>query len=197
MANPICRSLLLGSTLLCPPLLSATAVFDESCSEYPSLGAEAIALPHGMTLYQHQDDQSVWFCLTLPEDSFGMIELTVDAPGLDSPLMIHVSAQLGEWPVDQPDLAPPNARSDRWWNQQGWYANAARFNGEDEVDGKSQVRFIPSPARELQLQTSRFGKGLWKTHWDIRGIRTAEGGSASILWPSPEDSTASHDLMVD
>lgn len=166
----------------------AYPLLDGACDEYPALAQAKYEVSDDITLYLFQDRDYVWLCYTLPENSFGMADLVVDAPALDAPLNLHVSAQLGEWPAGKPEAAPASADSAQWWNHRGWTGATVRFNGaKAELDdaGKPRVdyNFRLSPARELQLSKQRFGRGQWRWHIDIRNVADGKGGQASLRFP--------------
>ena len=120
---------MIGKTTLLSLLLAAFAVgaaerggtpgyplLDGDCGEYAALAQAKHRVSDDVALYVFQDHDYVWFCYTLPANSFGMADLTVAAPALKKPLNLHVSAQLGEWPADEPDAAPASPDSPQWWN---------------------------------------------------------------------------------
>ena len=170
--------------------------FDGDCSEYEALESENYEMPHGVDLWVHRDNGYVWMCYTTPNDSFGTADIKLDAPSLDAPLNIHVSAQIGEWPHGDEEAAPKVANSDKWWNHQGWFSNAVYFNGEKEVDGEKQWNFKKSPGREFQFSKARFGAGTWRLIFDIRGIVDDEGESHSFIYPAQDGDTETP-LIID
>ena len=174
-------STLSSTTASLPP---SSPLVDGLCDEYSALGAEPIAVSEEVELFIHQNAHSVWLCYSYPEGSFGMMEMFIDTDALPEPLTLHVSAQLGEWPTDQPELAPQEANSDLWWNHSGWVSNAVWFNGMDRSGDRAEVIFKSSPAREIQLSKARFGRGDWQFRLEIRGIRTADGTSTTAEFPS-------------
>ncbi len=111
----------------------------------------------------------------------------LEAPELDSPLNLHVSAQLGEWPANQPEAAPKNPQSDQWWNHEGWTANEVRPNDTDRSGDAPRPKFKNADARELQLSKAHFGKGDWKMKFNIRALRTASG-MAGLTFPEGDES---------
>lgn len=141
-----------------------------------------------ITLYLFQDRDYVWLCYTLPENSFGMADLTLAAPALKQRMNLHVSAQLGEWPADEPSAAPAGPDSPQWWNQRGWSGTTVPFNGaKATLDAAAKPRvdynFRMTRARELQLSKQRFGRGEWRWHIDIRNIADGKGGQKSLRFP--------------
>lgn len=93
-----------------------------------------MAQGEGIVVQMFQDEAYVWLCYPVPEDSYGTLDLVVDAPGLDEPVNLHVSAQLGEWRAGHRDEAPQGADSDAWWRVEGWWSNAVFWNGTRETD---------------------------------------------------------------
>ena len=181
------------SLLLYAASVAAAPLTDGVCDEYAALGAERTELGGGQSLWTHVDDDYVWFCFPVAAGDLGTVDLQLRAPALDQEINLHVSAQLGEWPVAQPELAPDNAQSERWWNNRGWIANAERVNGMNLDGERPRYRFRPSEGRELQLSRARFGSGQWQLRWEIRGITDSNGQRGSIHFP-PGDGY--HLLMV-
>lgn len=168
----------------------AYPLLDGSCGEYPVLAQAEYRIADEVVLYLFQDRDYVWFCYTLPADSFGMADLTIDAPGLTKTLNLHVSAQLGEWSADE--SAPANADSPQWWNHRGWSGTTVPFNGANaalDEAGKPKVdyNFRHTRGRELQLSKRRFGRGEWRWHIDIRNVADGKGGQRSFRFPENGD----------
>jgi hypothetical protein len=182
------QNLLASFTLLTalPAQALQTPLLDGRCSEYAELGALSQDLEHGVRLWVYQNDDYVWMCLGLPELSFGTLDLALDAPKLDAPRALHVSAQLGEWPLDQPAQAPQSADSPLWWQLRGWTANTLRFNGMEAAENGPTARFLPSEARELQFAKARFGVGTWRFRFDLNTVKGADGLWHTIKFPLPE-----------
>ncbi|MCL1633318.1 hypothetical protein M2650_01475 [Luteimonas sp. SX5] len=172
----------------------AYPLLDGECGEYPALAQSKHPVADDVVLYVFQDRDYVWLCYTLPANSFGMADLTVAAPALKKPLNLHVSAQLGEWPADEPNAAPAGPDSPRWWNHRGWSGTTVPFNGAkatlDET-GKPEVdyNFRMTRARELQLSKQRFGRGQWRWHIDIRNVADEKGGQMSLRFPKEGEQT--------
>lgn len=160
-----------------PPLI------DGQCNEYEALNAETFALAHGVKLHIYQNEHYVWLSYCYPEGSFGILDMELETARLDGPLNLHVSAQLGEWPLNKPELKPKNSTSDKWWNHQGWTANAIWLNGLNRTEERTSPNWKVPPARELQLSKQRFGRGEWKIKMNIGSIRTAEGTIENITFP--------------
>jgi hypothetical protein len=171
-------------------LLAATQVgaaqyplLDGRCDEYPDLGARVVAESEIISVLFFQDADYVWLCYTLPDDSYGTLDLEVDSPGLADPVNLHVSAQLGEWRVDHPEEVPTSAASDRWWKVQGWWSNAVSWNGTRETDDGPRQNFRASEGRELQLSKARFGRGSWRLRFAIGSVRDTDAEVKQIVLP--------------
>lgn len=164
-----------------PPLV------DGDCGEYAALGARAQAIGEGVVLHVHQDRHAVWLCYTLPEGSFGGLDLRVESDALPEALNLHVSAQLGEWPADRPAQAPQTGDSPLWWNHRGWTAHWVRFNGMDAAATPPRPRFRLGGARELQLSRQRFGAGELRLVFDIQRVRRTDGSFADLRYPKDGD----------
>ena len=169
-------------------------LLDGDCGEYAGLAQAKHRVSDDVALYVFQDHDYVWFCYTLPTSSFGMADLTVAAPALNKPLNLHVSAQLGEWPADEPDAAPAGPDSPQWWNHSGWSGTTVPFNGakaalDDAGKPKVDYNFRMTRARELQLSKQRFGRGEWRWHIDIRNVADRKGGQVSLRFPKQGEQT--------
>lgn len=182
MRNVFCLvfGLLVFATTLAQP---APPLVDGNCSEYKTLPTDSIQLDPQVKLYLYQDRSYVWFCYTYPPGSFGTLDLQVLAPMLGKPINLHVSGQLGEWPADQPEAAPENPESDKWWNNVGWIANPVWINGMDRTGEKPRYKFKNSPARELQLSKSRFGSGDWQLKFEIRSVKAQDNRMYNLSHP--------------
>lgn len=160
-----------------PPLV------DGDCSEYPGLGATRVSMSADVELYIYQDRYYVWLCYTYPEGSFGTADLKLKTQTLPSALNLHISAQLGEWPADKPELSPKDPESDLWWNVKGWTANTVWINGMDRSGAKPRYRFKNARAREIQLGKRRFGRGDWSFSLEIHSIKAADGKLYNVTFP--------------
>lgn len=199
---------MIGKTAMFSLLLAASAaaaaeksggpdypLMDGACDEYPALAQSRHRIADGIELFLFQDRDYVWLCYTLPQNSFGMADFVVDAPGLQKKLNLHVSAQLGEWPADEPDAAPDSADSPKWWNHSGWSGTTVPFNGASaslDAAGKPKVdyNFRRTRGRELQLSKARFGRGEWRWHIDIRNVADGtDGGQRAFRFPETGERT--------
>ncbi|MCE7993432.1 MAG: hypothetical protein HEP71_15705 [Roseivirga sp.] len=160
-----------------PPLI------DGQCTEYERLNAKTISLAHGVKLHIYQDQHYVWLCYCYREGSFGILDMKLETSQLDGPLNLHVSAQLGEWPLNKPELQPENSTSEKWWNHNGWTANAVWLNGLNRTEENTSPNWRNPLAREIQLSKDRFGRGEWKVKMNIGSIMTAEGALEGIVFP--------------
>ena len=182
----LCWILGLGIAACTAPVgqLDGHPFLDGDCSEYPDLGADRLALADGVQMLAAQDSEAVYLCLPLTEGSFGMMEIEIDTPELVSPLNLHISAQLGEWPLGAP--APDSPTSEVWWNTQGWFANTAAFNGMTEYDGVPGPRFKTAKGREVVLSKSRFGTGPWDLRFRVSGL-VVDGQNTSLTYPADDE----------
>jgi hypothetical protein len=160
-----------------PPLV------DGDCDEYPRLKAKQLALSKDVTLNIFQDKHFVWLCYGYPEGSFATVDLKLKTPALPDTLNLHVSAQLGEWPLNKPELAPKDPESDLWWNTKGWTANPVWINGMDRTGERPRYRFKNAKAREFQLSKRRFGRGEWQFSMEIRRIKGSDGSFYDVVFP--------------
>ncbi len=163
---------------MAPPLV------DGHIEEYAKLGVEPILLDPDVHLYFYQDDHYVWIAYDYNEGSWGTLDMEIESPNLDGPLNLHISAQIGEWPINNPELAPDGPESDRWWNARGWYANEVWANGMDRSGDEPRYKFKNAGARELQLSKARFGKGEWKIKMRINAVVDKEGNRSAINFPN-------------
>jgi hypothetical protein len=161
-----------------------TPMMDGKCHEYQSLEeASATDIGAGVILYSFQDNDYVWFCYSKNKSSWGTLDLFIDTPKLEESLNLHVSAQLGEWPADKPELAPQEPNSDLWWEIDGWWANVVALNGmKEDNDGKKQINFKLAEGREIVLSKDRFGRGNWDFQFKINSI-LHEGERRTIYYP--------------
>jgi hypothetical protein len=162
---------------LAPPMV------DGDCSEYAALGALRQVVDANVTLSVYQDRHYVWICYTLPPDTFGLLDMRVESGALAKPMNLHVSAQLGEWPADEPDAVPQMPDSDTWWRTRGWVANWQWFHGVDASGPTPKARFVYAHGRELQLSRARFGSDPIYVVLNIARIRRADGSEYSLRIP--------------
>ena len=165
---------------------TAQPFFDGLCDEYAAMGVPAHSLGAGVELYVHGGPETVWLCYTLPPDSYGTLDLYISTPALADPLNLHVSAQLGEWRAGHRDEGPHGASSPLWWKIDGWYSNAASFNGSVDTDDGRRPNFLASAGRELALQRSRFGSGEWRLRFQIGAVQLPDGERITVQFPSAE-----------
>ena len=158
-----------------PPLV------DGNCSEYAKMASDSIQLSDDVMLHIYQDAHYVWLCYCYPKESFGTLDLQLISKKYLEPINLHVSAQLGEWPANNPELAPQTPQSDKWWEIEGWTANPVWLNGRDTTT--NQINFKNANARELQLSKKRFGRGLWEIQMEIRSIKGRDGEFYNIQFP--------------
>jgi hypothetical protein len=160
-----------------------TPLMDADCSEYRELPAQRISVASGIELYIYQDEHYVWLCYTYPPGSRGLLDMQLKTDKLASPLNLHVSAQLGEWPVDRDDLRPKGAESDLWWNTSGWTGTVSWINGMDTSGPTPRYRWKDAKAREIQLAKKRFGRGDWQFTLSIH-VRDQSGKFQDVPFPA-------------
>lgn len=164
-----------------PPIVDG---FD---NEYKSLNTESFKVSDNVTLQIYQNEHFVWLTYNVPEDSYGTMDMVLESPNLKEPINLHISAQVGEWPANKPELAPQDPESDKWGITNGWTGNPVWLKGLDKSDTEPQLKFKSAPARELQLSKAYFGKGLWKFNIEIRAIKGKDGKFQNLKFPKDKD----------
>ncbi len=159
-----------------------TPLVDGRIEDFQKLGVEPVQIDENVDLYLYQNDHNVWLAYTYPDGSYGTCDLYLSTEKLEEPVNLHVSAQLGQWPANSPEMAPDVPNSDQWWNHDGWYANEIWPNGFVMMDGLREMNFKNATAREFQFTKEKFGRGTWKMRFDIRAIKTTDG-MKSIRYP--------------
>jgi hypothetical protein len=170
-----------------PGTREATApspMLDGDCGEYAALGARRIPMAEDVVLHVHRDAHHLWLCYDYPPGSDGTLDLAVRSAALPEPLNLHVSAALGEWPLDRPDLAPATPDSPAWWYHHGWIANPVLLTGASLVDGRVRYRFRNAPARELQLSRQRFGNKDMQVRLHVRRIHNPDQSFRELHFPA-------------
>lgn len=168
---------------------------DGKNTEYAALEVAPIAIGEGVNLYIFQNQSYVWISYDYPAGSYGTLDMQITTEQLAHPINIHVSAQLGEWPVGEEAQKPQSANSDLWWNMDGWIANSLWANGIDTAGFRGpQMRLKNGEMRELQLDKNRFGKGEWNFRLTINAIRNEAGQFVTVNFPT--DKTY-YSLLVD
>ena len=157
--------------------LPSAAIVDGNCSEYP---ASFAVLDRGVAVFKKEDSDYLWLCFDLPEGSFATGEFVLETPTLTDPLVLHFSAQLGQWPLGNEELRPTGPTSPLWWNIQGWTAVPARFNGTEMVDGEVRPRFLNPDGQELQFEKRHFGPGPWTIRGSFYAVSDGNGGRAPV-----------------
>lgn len=171
---PVCA--LAETTAPAPPMV------DGDCGEYAALGAQRHVVDADVALSIHQDRHCIRVCCTLPEHSFGMLDMRVESDALAKPLNLHVSAQLGEWPADDPEAAPRSASSDvRWRTRLDGQLAAVSWAGH--LGCIARPAFVHARGREVQLARSRFGSGPVRLVLDIARIRRADSSDSALRVP--------------
>lgn len=142
------------AALLFSPLM------DGRCDEYDRLDASRTEIHEDVSAFVHQDKDYLWICHTAPSDRPTWDDVVIYSPSFPKGLNLHASAQLGQWPGDQPGAAPADPDSDLWWNVEGWWANISHPNNNNgRVMG-----------REFQLSKDHFGRGAWRVEISIGGV---------------------------
>ena len=164
---------------------------DGRCDEYKGQNSTQIKMDGVVTLNVYQNQHFVWFCYNTTEGGFGTLDLRIEAPGIKEAMNLHISAQLGEWPADKPEMAPTKGTSADWWNHKGWTANTVWFNGyrmRKSEKGEEQVaNWRNASAREMQLSKEYFGRGEWKLRFNIYSIKGKEDESYDLIYPSKDE----------
>ncbi|WP_282043047.1 hypothetical protein [Winogradskyella flava] len=174
--------------------VSEPPIVDGFDNEYKSLNTTSLKISDDVTLRVYQNEHFVWLTYNVPEDSYGTMDMVLESPNLTEPINLHVSAQVGEWPANKPELAPQVPESDKWGITKGWTGNPIWLKGLDRSGTEPQLKFKSAPARELQISKSYFGKGVWKFNLEIRAIKDNDGKSQSLIFPKDD---AQFELIVD
>jgi hypothetical protein len=101
-------------------------------------------LQPGSRLLLKRDTRYLYVAITGEANLMG-VNLYLAAPDAPPPyLILHASAKLGE-------LLGSTAEGAKWdwWNNRGWSADVARFNGAESQ------RFLPNTAKEFQISLDR------------------------------------------
>ncbi|WP_425409373.1 hypothetical protein [Hyphococcus sp.] len=160
----------------------AYPLMDGRCQEYEALNAEQVEVSSETDLYIFQDDHYVWLCHTTPSAGMSWDDIELFSPNYANGLNLHASAQLGEWPLDEPAAQPKTSSSDLWWRVEGWWANTPGPNGMEEVNGRRQTKWMDITAREYQLSKDRFGRGEWMLRFHFH--MADDGGG--VIYPAAE-----------
>ncbi|GEM_PF-3481093 len=160
---------------------------DGSKSEWELVDKEAIPISDDVTLFIFQNDSYVWIAYDFPKESFATLDMVIETEKVRTPLNLHVSAQLGEWPLGQEESIPKSPTSDLWWNNSGWTANNLWVNGIDTLTYSTpELKIKKSEIREIQLSKDRFGRGEWKIKLKINAIKTKNGNFTNLQFPEDE-----------
>ena len=157
---------------------------DGNIQDFINLAITPEVIGEGVNLYTYQDKHYVWFAYDYPNDSYGTLDLKIISPNEPDTVNLHVSAQLGEWYLNEGSPKPENSTSELWWNHKGWTANEVWMNGMDQSDVTPRPNFKSGAAREIQLSKKRFGRGEWKINMNIRMLKGADGEMFSVDYPS-------------
>jgi hypothetical protein len=166
--------------ICCAGSCAAAPLLDGDCSDHRAAGVVPLSLADGVDLYVRQHDGQLWLCTTLSPGDFGTLDLQLFTPKHPQGVNLHVSAQLGQWPLNDPGQAPTRANSPLWWNHRGWSGTTLRFNGLVEENGQRTPRLLPGPARELQIDIQHFGPGEWRMALQFSQL----GGQPILRYPA-------------
>ncbi len=175
---------LLAASAVAAHPTALTPLVDGDCSEYSQLPAQRIDAGSGVVLHIYQDEHYVWLCYSYPPGSDGQFDMKLKTEKLPNPLNLHVSAKLGEWPVDREDLQPKNPESDLWWNQKDWIGTTSMSRGMDVSGPKPVSRLKYPPGRELQIAKKRFGHGEWQFALTIYRVKSPDGKLFDLQFPA-------------
>lgn len=157
-------------------------IVDGNCSDFPA-NSRKEKIADGVDLLIHQDKHFVWLCYGYSDGSFATTDIKLKSKAFPNGLNLHVSAQLGEWPVDKPELSPKTAESELWWSFSGWTANTVWINGMDRSGTTPRYKFKNAKAREIQIGKQRFGRGDWRFSMEVRAIRSPDGKNFDATFP--------------
>jgi hypothetical protein len=163
-----------------PPAITLPAghrvLLDTRCEPAEWSDAARVAVSPVVDLLLKQDAESVFLCLTLPEGSYGTLDLYLQPAAADAPWDLHVSAQVGErqrGPAGWPEW--------QFGNHHGWFSPAVPLRGSEVVEGHAKLTFTPVAGREVQLERSRFGNGPWRVMLELRALGPAHDGK--VVYP--------------
>ncbi len=176
-------------SLLLSPLASAESLsigrsesillLDGRCEAAEWRHAARHAVTDRIALRLQQDARYLYLCVTSPEDSMNTLDIYLQAADRPELMNLHASAQVGQrvrsdagWPEYQ------------WWNHDGWYSPAVPFTGMQRDGERTQARFKPGVAREVQIDKARFGAYPWRVMFQIGGERDAEGHWINRSFPA-------------
>ena len=164
-------------------LIGPTPLIDGKYDDYIALGVKPVTIFDGVDLYIYQNEHYVWICYSMPEGSYGTLDMHIETDKVKDSLNLHVSGQIGEWYLNDLSTAPDSPESDKWWNMEGWNSNVVWPNGMDRNGENFRYRFKLATARELQLSKVRFGKGDWKIKMKIGSIKRNDGTYGRFEYP--------------
>jgi hypothetical protein len=147
---------------------------DGDCGEYKSLPATRLAIGSDGQLFIYDNEHYIWFCYLPGSPAITMLDLVLKTDRFPAGLNLHVSAQLGEWPAERPDLMPKDAESGLWWNNTGWTASTIPVTGIDRSGAVPRPKLRAGTARELQLAKALFGSGDWVFAMEVYQIGSAK-----------------------
>ncbi len=163
-----------------------TPLIDGKYDDYITLEIEPINIYEGVDLYIYQNEHYVWIAYSMPEGSYGPLDMHIKTDKVGDYLNLHVSGQNGEWYLNEPSTSPDGPESDKWWNMNGWNANVVWPNGIDQNGDNFRYKFKLANARELQLSKARFGKGSWNIKMKIGSIKEKDGTYGKFEFPKDD-----------
>ncbi len=144
----------------------STPLMNDNCNEYTAMGAKIHSLKKDVRLFEFQNKDYVWFCLGMETKGMMILDMYIDAPALGEAQILHISARIGQWTDGKRDEGPQGV--DRWWHVDGWWANAAGYNGFKDEE-RTKLNFYRSTGKEMQLSKNHFGRGEWNLNFKITG----------------------------
>ena len=150
-------------------------LLDGRCDGEEYKGSASVDLGHGVTMKVIRVGSQLGLCIPLRPGSLGTLDLFLVTPRQRQPLNLHVSAQIGERQLI-------GGRWPEWafWNHRAWAAPWVPFEGFDGEGAERRPRWGTGAARELVLDTRRFGEGRWLFRVELRRVMDpASVGSAA------------------
>lgn len=152
------------------PVTSTPIMMDGKCDDQPWKQVSMTDIGSGVSLAMLQDELYFYLCISLPENSYGPMDMYAVDPADGKRVNFHVSAQRGERKVRADGTWP----GFEWENQSGWYANVVVMKYARET---GLVCCHVSSAREMQFAKDMIAdeKGRVTFMLDIRSLAQASG----------------------
>jgi len=157
---------LISTACLSQEIKPSTPLMNDNCNEYAAMGAKIHPLKEGLKLFEYQNKDYVWFCLSNESKGVMVLDMYIDTPAKDEAQILHISARIGQWTDGKREEWRQVA--DRWWRVDGWWANASGYNGFRDAE-RTKLNFHRSTGREMQLSKNHFGRGEWNLNFKITG----------------------------